>query len=541
MSRPNFKIKKVPDYVAENKTPFINGLFAINKKTSFILAAFVAFFIVGFNVPNLQTLADDTTGNLTIIKSVVGTSTPASDFTITLFNDNVFFSDPGSATGQTYTLAPGAYTVMEFPVPNGYTQTFSGDCSSTGVVNINVGDNKTCTVINTFVPTTGNLTVVKNVLGSQDPASSFTIYVSNDNFFASSTGSSVGTSYTLQPGSYTVSEFPIPTNYTQSFSGDCNESGVVNVAVGENKTCVVINTYNPAPVPTPTGPGELVVVKEVVGSKDPASDFVIYVVSDNFYATSTGSTAGTSYSLNPGGYTVVEMPYPNYITTYSGDCNQSGVVQVNSNETKTCIVTNTYTPPVPGSFTLTITKNGDGSGAVSMGDEEQIVVCTESQCDPAREQIVYSQTFASGTVITLTATPDVNSNFNGSWSSTPNVCSGNNPVCTFTLTTDTTVNAHFSLNSGGSGGGSSGSGGGGGGGSTFIPTTSIVPTPTPTPTGQVNGAFTNIPSGLAFAPEGQVLGAATTLPRTGAKNFLLFTLAVLAIGFVIHKRNSVLN
>ncbi len=167
-------------------------------------------------------------------------------------------------------------------------------------------------------------------------------------------------------------------------------------------------------------------------------------------------------------------------------------------------------------FTLTLTKNGDGNGTVT-GDEGEnsSFFCTLTECDPSKEQSPFIRTYASGTVVTLTAQPDANSNFNGSWSG---ACTGNNPVCVITMTSDQSVNAHFALNSvtppcvtncGG--------GGGGGGGGSGIP---VVP---PTVTGQVLGT-TTVPS-ITMPPVPQVLGA-TTLPRTGMPiGFILLSLA----------------
>jgi hypothetical protein len=54
---------------------------------------------------------------------------------------------PGSATGRTYTLTPGSYTVSE-DTSEVYARTFAGGCTATGVVVLAEGQSKTCTITN---------------------------------------------------------------------------------------------------------------------------------------------------------------------------------------------------------------------------------------------------------------------------------------------------------------------------------------------------------------------------------------------------------
>ncbi len=50
-----------------------------------------------------------------------------------------------------------------------------------------------------------------------------------------------GTSYTLAPATYTVSETPNPA-YTTTFTGDCNSSGNITLFPGQDATCTIVNT-----------------------------------------------------------------------------------------------------------------------------------------------------------------------------------------------------------------------------------------------------------------------------------------------------------
>gem|GEM_PF-6574255 len=191
-----------------------------------------------------------------------------------------------------------------------------------------------------------------------------------------------------------------------------------------------------------------------------------------------------------------------------------------------------------GSFTLNVTISkgqGDGSGTVTSTSTPDAI--PQINCSTASE-LGCSAVYASGTVVTLTAVPNQDSTFVGTWSGD---CSGDDPVCTITMTSDKTVNAHFSKKvvastgcvsncgtsspSSFSGGGN---GGGGGGGNSISP-----------PIPQVAGAITFAPS--ITMPDSQisnqipeVLGASTSLPRTGLP-FASIALMV-AAGLVVLNR-----
>jgi CSLREA domain-containing protein len=94
---------------------------------------------------------------LTVIKRVVndqgGTQGPA-DFSVHVragSTDVAGSPQPGTASGRTYTLAPGAYTVGE-DADGRYVASFSGGCSASGVVTLAEGQVKTCTITNSDKP-----------------------------------------------------------------------------------------------------------------------------------------------------------------------------------------------------------------------------------------------------------------------------------------------------------------------------------------------------------------------------------------------------
>jgi CSLREA domain-containing protein len=94
---------------------------------------------------------------LTVRKVVVnddaGTKTPAS-FSVHVRAggaDVTGSPQPGAASGRTYVLAPGAYTVSEDALET-YTSSISGACTAAGTVTLAEGQAKTCTITNDDKP-----------------------------------------------------------------------------------------------------------------------------------------------------------------------------------------------------------------------------------------------------------------------------------------------------------------------------------------------------------------------------------------------------
>ena len=95
------------------------------------------------------------------------------------------------------------------------------------------------------------LHIVKQVLngtGGTAMPSDFTLHIKSAGIDvsgspASGTGAP-GISYSLNTGTYVASE-NANASYAQSFSGACNSSGNITLSSGDDKTCVVINTFIP--------------------------------------------------------------------------------------------------------------------------------------------------------------------------------------------------------------------------------------------------------------------------------------------------------
>ena len=116
---------------------------------------------------------------------------------------------------------------------------------------------------------------------------------------------------------------------------------------------------------------------------------------------------------------------------------------------------------------MTVEITGDGFGTVSSTDEN--IMCSTN----GGESNMCQFTYASGTVVDLSAIADEGSNFDNSWTLGAGTCTGNTSPCQVTMNSDIDLVAHFDLDStpgGGGGGGGAGrlieltpSGGGGGG------------------------------------------------------------------------------
>ena len=280
-------------------------------------------------------------------------------------------------------LKPGVeYSVQESPVPSGWT--LAGlDCSSatktstistdllTGKATITLaaGDIVTCTFTDEkSAGQTATLTVTKHVIsdhGGMAEAKDFMIHVmyydaTNAVWLEVTTspqpGDESGTLYSgLNPGIYKVTEDEPPPLYVQvSITGDCAADGTVTVEANTNKECTITNK-DPA----------LVVIKHVIGGSKSASDFIITVNAEYAIpATFPGSESGTRVVLNPGLYSVTEIPIAGYSTTYSADC--SGTILVDE-PTKTCVITNEYS--AGQGQTIMVVKNtigGEGTFAFTV-------------------------------------------------------------------------------------------------------------------------------------------------------------------------------
>jgi hypothetical protein len=147
-------------------------------------------------------------------------------------------------------------------------------------------------------------------------------------------------------------------------------------------------------------------------------------------STPSGIDCGADCSESYSGGTVVTLTASpdggSIFGGWSGACSGTGTCQVTMNSNTAVIASFIPDPGVGGGGTLTIIKNGTGSGTVTS---------TPSGIDCGAD---CSESYSDGTVVTLTASPDGGSIFAG-WSG---ACSGTG-TCQVTMNSNTAVIASF--------------------------------------------------------------------------------------------------
>jgi hypothetical protein len=222
-----------------------------------------------------------------------------------------FSLDSGTSTAfeadgsNSLVVATGTHNVVETAAA-GYSTTYDG-CSN---INVAGGDTHTCTITNNDIgtttgTTTGNIIVNKIVINNNNgtsTASSFPLFVGT-------TSVVMGATTTLPLGTYTVSETYNPDLYAQSFSGNCNSSGVVTLSATTTVTCTITNHDIPQQCPvtqgvvesdtntTVQGGGNAVLLSFVhpawTADVDGASTTAKWIWSTNPVATTTATTTVT--------------------------------------------------------------------------------------------------------------------------------------------------------------------------------------------------------------------------------------------------------
>lgn len=186
------------------------------------------------------------TATLTVKKIL----SPASDFGRfdLLVNGQAKATSVGNdGTTGAMVLAAGTHTVSELAATGtsleNYTAVIGGDCAANGTITLAAGDNKTCTITNTYTPPTAKLRIEMTTANS----GKFDILLDGATQSTNITNGNVST--TISIGTHVVSiNAASGTNsadYTTTFSSDCNATGAITLAKDDNKTCTITNSYAP--------------------------------------------------------------------------------------------------------------------------------------------------------------------------------------------------------------------------------------------------------------------------------------------------------
>jgi len=215
-----------------------------------------------FGLTGTVTLDAENDPNAVFIFKMNSTLTTAGASTVLLVNGadpcRIFWQVGSSATLDStsnfagHILASESITLITGATVNGslLAQTGSVSLDSNTIVN------------NTCLTTAATLVIIKDVINNNSGtsiASDFLINVMLDGTDVTgspASGSTIGTSYTLNPGVYVVSE-PAHSGYGMIFTGDIQSNGTITLAAGETKTIHVVNNDNapagetPITLPTP--------------------------------------------------------------------------------------------------------------------------------------------------------------------------------------------------------------------------------------------------------------------------------------------------
>jgi Prealbumin-like fold domain len=267
---------------------------------------------------------------LTLEKTVVndnGGEAVAADFTPSI-------NATPTTWGTVVTLTPGNYTATETSL-FGYTAgDWGGACAKDGTVSLAYGENKVCSITNDDVAP--KLTVIKQVVndnGGNDVAADFTMQVTGENVSEDSfAGSESGVTVTLDAGAYSVDE-AAHIGYTKSLGAGCSGS----IAVGEEKTCTIINNDQPASITLTK-----VVTNNNGGTAGP-QDFGLTIGG-------VAATSGQTYEVDSNtAQTLNEVGYTGYsFVSLTGDAKcpavLGGTVTLNEGERVSCTITNDDIP-----------------------------------------------------------------------------------------------------------------------------------------------------------------------------------------------------
>ncbi|MEK7642426.1 MAG: hypothetical protein AAB392_01385 [Patescibacteria group bacterium] len=329
------------------------------------------------NQMSADVLVVPTQATLTLLKTVVndnGGTAVDTNWTLSANGPTPISGTEGQTAITNALVDAGAYTFSESSGPAGYTASLyscvinGGNPIVSNSLTLAPDDIAVCTITNNdqqaFI--TVNKVVINNNGGTKGVA----------DFALKLDGNAVtsGVPVPINPGTYIASEdFATAVGYSLTgFTGDCDGSGNITVALGESKTCTLTNDDQS---------GNLIVHKVTVPGTDTTTQFSVTLNSTpvNFGGNATQNIVGggiVNYEVNAGTYSVTEAPQAGWTQT-SNTC--SNIVIPNGGF-QHCYITNTQKGniiivkdvignPDPTDFTFT-NNFGNGNPASFMLDED---------------------------------------------------------------------------------------------------------------------------------------------------------------------------
>ena len=199
---------------------------------------------------------------LTLTKTVDNTgggTALATDWTLSATGPTTISGSTGAPAVTNAVVSPGTYTLAETG-PTGYTASAwsctDGTLTGNSLV-LAAGDDASCSLTNTFIPSTAELTLTKtvdNTGGGTALATDWTLSATGPTTISGSTGAPAVTNAVVSPGTYTLAETG-PTGYTAS-AWSCTDGTLTGnslvLAAGDAASCSITNTFVPPTVVTLT-------------------------------------------------------------------------------------------------------------------------------------------------------------------------------------------------------------------------------------------------------------------------------------------------
>ncbi len=246
----------------------------------------------------------------------------------------------GSWTGTFDLSAPNSSTHQWVGAANESDLTNASNDQGMRLLNINNGPFANDLLFATFgsASVRGRLHLIKDLhftsLIVTNVVNGGTAQATDFQFFANGIPIATGTATTLAPNSYTITQTG-PADYTTTYGGNCNSSGVVNLLINDAKTCTATHTFSAA------GTGQLRIVKTVInnngGTKTPANW--------TYFIDASPVPHDTFVSVPAGAHNVSESADASYQpSTWGTDCAANGSVNVVAGQSYTCTITNDDNP-----------------------------------------------------------------------------------------------------------------------------------------------------------------------------------------------------
>lgn len=332
--------------------------------------------------------------HLTLVKELVSPGRDGyplaapSDFTLSASGPVTISGASGSPAVDHVSVDAGTYALAETG-PSGYAGGAWNcvDATSDGSIDgplLHVRENSdiTCTIANTF--TGGWLTLVKNVVGSDQPPSDWTLSASGPANVAGASGSASVTRAPVPVGDYALAEADGPSGYAAgpwSCTGGALSADTVTVTSGSDVTCTVTNTL---------AVGQLTLVKNVVNTGGGPLGPEAWTLSASSAGTTLTGVSGSPEvgfaTVTPGTFALAESSTDADAGGYASDgwvcvdddgavVSTTATVEVLPEESIICTVTNRWTqssltlrkqvasafgtPALPSEWTLSATNGID--------------------------------------------------------------------------------------------------------------------------------------------------------------------------------------